>query len=103
MHIAAQSFRRIDEPLSSTAPAAFDVVIDEFDDECMDDNDEMLFLLFFGDIVKPGAMKEASVPVPATEHICRLFSNECNDDDDDVENIASAYVSSSVNGSERVR
>lgn len=104
MHIVAQSFRRIDEPLSSAptpAPAVAEVVIDELD-ECMDDNDEMLFLLIFGDTVKPGAMMEAAVSV---EHICRLFSNGYNDadDDDDVENIASADVSSSVNGSERVR
>lgn len=61
MHIVAQSFRRIDDPLSSAivptpAPAVAEVVIDEFDDECMDDNDEMLFLLIFGDIAKPGAM-----------------------------------------------
>lgn len=104
MHIVAQSFRKIDEPLSSTAPAVFDAVIDEFDDECMDDNDEMQF---FGNVVKPGAMElvtaSAAVAVLAAEQICRLFSNECNDDDDDVENITSADVSSSVNGSERVR
>lgn len=60
MHIVAQSFRRIDDPLSSAPapapPAEAEVVIDEFDDECMDDNDEMLFLLILGDIVKPGAM-----------------------------------------------
>lgn len=112
MHIVAQSFRRIDDPLSSALappPAVAEVVIDELDDECMDDIDEMLLLLIFGDSMKPGAMEAmviAAAAVLSVEHICRLFSNGYNDADDadvDVENIRSADVSSSVNGSERVR
>lgn len=116
MHIVAQSFRRIDDPLSSAqaatpvpAPAVADVVIDEFDDECMDDNDEMLLLLIFGDSMNPGAIEaivKAAAAVLSVEHICRLFSNgynDADDADDDVENIRSADVSSSVSGSERVR
>lgn len=91
LHIVAQSFRKIDEPFSS----AF--VIDEFDDECMDDNDDMLFLLMF---VNPGA-----ITFSIALDDCRLFSNGYNavDDVDDVENKTSADVSSSVNGSDRVR
>lgn len=73
MHIVAQSFRRIDDPLSSAqapvpAPALAEFVIDELDDECMDDNDEMLFLLIFGNIAKPGAME--AVAAVSLEHIC---------------------------------
>lgn len=109
--MVAQSLRSIDDPLSSAqapTPAVADAVIDEFDDECMDDNDEMLLLLIFGDSMKPGAMEAMVMAAAAVsfESIWRLFSNgysDADDADDDVENIRSADVSSSVSGSERVR
>lgn len=102
MHTVSHSFRNIDEPFSSVAVAArtapIVAVIDEFDDECIDDNDEMLF---FGYNAKPDV---------ATGCNSVLHSyNECiSDDDDDATedgNIVSMTTgdSSSVSGSERVR
>lgn len=77
--------------------AAAVVVIDEFDDECIDDSDDCI--LFFGYDVKP--------PDVATGCNCVLLSYECNNDDDDADapvgNIKSTGDSSSVSGSERVR
>lgn len=92
VHIVPHNLRNMDELFSSFAA----VVIDEFDDECIDDNDDMLF---FGYKAKPST---------GTGCNCELHSNECNSDDDDDDdtadgNIVSTDDSSSVSGSERVR
>lgn len=104
--MVSHNLRNIDEPFSSVvaataAAATAAVVIDEFDDECIDDSDEMLFFGYDA--------KQRPDVITGCNSVLLLRSNECNNDDDDDDDAPDGNInistgdSSSVSGSERVR